>query len=185
MRPLRYSINVTLDGCCDHAAIPADEELHRRAAQTIAGADAMIFGRVIYQMMEAAWKKPASGVWPDWMAPWMYPFAETMDRAKKYVVSNTLTQVDWNTELLRGDLAQAITELKRQPGNGLCVAGVKLPMALAELGLIDEYEIIIHPRLAGHGPYLFASLSKPLDLKQISQQPYASGAVAMTYLPKT
>ncbi len=184
MRPLRYSINVTLDGCCDHAAIPADEELHRRAAQTIAGADAMIFGRVIYQMMEAAWKKPASGVWPDWMAPWMYPFAETMDRAKKYVVSNTLTQVDWNTELLRGDLAQAIIALKRQPGNGLSVAGVKLPMALAELGLIDEYEIITHPRLAGHGPYLFAGLSKPLDLKLISQQPYASGAVAMTYLPK-
>jgi len=184
MRPLRYSINVTLDGCCDHAAIPADAELHRHAAQTIARADAIIFGRVIYQMMESAWKKPASGVWPDWMAPWMHPFAETMHAAKKHVVSNTLTQLDWNTELLRGDLAQAITELKRRPGNGLNVAGVKLPMALAELGLIDEYEIIVHPRLAGRGPYLFAGLSKPLDLKLVSQQPYASGAVAMTYVPK-
>jgi len=185
MRPLRYSINLTLDGCCDHTAIPADAELHRHAGETIARADALIFGRVIYQMMEAAWRRPASGVWPDWMAPWMQPFAAIMDAAKKYVVSNTLTEVDWNTELLRGDhLAETITALKGQPGNGIYVAGVKLPMALAELGLIDEYEFITHPRLAGHGPYLFAGLSKHLDLKLVSQQPHASGAVAMTYWPK-
>lgn len=184
MRPLRYSINVTLDGCCDHRAMIPDEELHRRAAQTLAQADAIIFGRVIYEMMEAAWRRPASGQWPDWMAPWMHPFAETMDRAKKYVVSNTLTHVDWNSELLRGDLGQAVTALKRQPGNGLLAAGVKLPMALAELGLIDEYELIIQPRMAGHGPHLFTGLSKSLDLKLIGQQPYASGAVAMTYRPK-
>lgn len=181
MRPLRYSINITLDGCCDHRAGMPDEELHRHATETIGRADAIIFGRVIYQMMQAAWRLPASGTWPDWMAPWMQPFARTMDAAKKYVASGTLTSVDWNTELLRGDLAEAVRELKRQPGNGLLVAGVKLPMALAELGLIDEYEFVVHPRLAGHGPALFAGLSKPLDLTLVGQQPYASGIVAMRY----
>jgi dihydrofolate reductase len=185
MRPLRYSINVTLDGCCDHRAGIPDEELHRRATETIARPDAIIFGRVIYQMMEEAWRLPPSGVWPDWMAPWMQPFARTMDAAKKYVVSDTLTKVDWNTELLRGDkLAEAVAELKHQPGNGLLVAGVKLPMALAALGLIDEYEFVVHPRVAGHGPYLFDGLSKPLDLKLVSQQPYTSGIVAMRYEPR-
>ncbi|HEY7371004.1 MAG TPA: deaminase, partial [Polyangia bacterium] len=86
MRPLRYSINVTLDGCCDHRAIPADEELHRHAAETLAQADALIFGRVIYEMMEAAWRPPALDALPDWMKP----FGRTIDAAKKYVVSNTL-----------------------------------------------------------------------------------------------
>lgn len=184
MRPLRYSINITLDGCSDHRAGMPDEELHRHATETIGRADAIIFGRVIYQMMEEAWRLPASGIWPDWMAPWMQPFARTMDAAKKYVVSNTLTHVDWNSELLRGDLADAVTALKRQPGNGLLVAGVKLPMALAELGLIDEYEFVVHPRIAGHGPSLFAGLSKPLDLTFVGQQPYASGIVAMRYAPR-
>ncbi len=180
-RPLRYSINVTLDGCCDHRAIPADEELHRHASETLATADALIFGRVIYQMMESAWRRLPGGGWPDWMSPWMEPFARTIDAAKKYVVSNTLERVDWNAELLRGDLANAIQHLKQQPGRGLLVGGVKLPLALAELGLIDEYELIVHPRIAGHGPALFAGLSKSVDLKLVDRLEYRSGAVAMRY----
>lgn len=140
MRPLRYSINVKLDGCCDHRAIPADENLHRHAAQNIAEADALLFGRVTYEMMEEAWRTPArTGVRPDWMDDWMEPFARTIDAAKKYVVSNTLDRVDWNAELVRGDdLEKTVQQLKREPGKGLFVGGVKLPMALAELGLIDE-----------------------------------------------
>ncbi|PWT85586.1 MAG: deaminase, partial [Acidobacteria bacterium] len=137
MRPLRYSVNVTLDGCCDHRAILPDEELHRHAAEIIAQADALLFGRVIYEMMEAAWRPPAqAGSRPDWMEP----FARTINAAKKYVVSSTLDQVDWNAELVRGDLEDAVRQLKREPGKGLFTGGVKLPMALAELGLIDEYE---------------------------------------------
>jgi hypothetical protein len=108
MRPLRYSINVTLDGCCDHRAGIADEELHQHAAGNIARADALLFGRVIYQMMEDAWRAPArTGVRPDWMEPWMLPFAKTIDAAKKYVVSRTLDRVVWNAELVRGDLETA------------------------------------------------------------------------------
>src|SRR5262245_46166025 len=99
MQPLRYSINVTLDGCCDHRAIVADEELHRHVAENLARADALLFGRVTYEMMEAAWRLPATGARPEWMAPWMEPFARTIDAAKKYVVSSTLDRVDWNAEL--------------------------------------------------------------------------------------
>ncbi|MGE0453674.1 MAG: dihydrofolate reductase family protein [Vicinamibacteria bacterium] len=185
MRPLRYSINVTLDGCCDHRAIPADEELHRHAAEIIARADALVFGRVTYEMMEAAWRPPArTGVRPDWMADWMMPFARTIDAAKKYVVSSTLDRVDWNAELVRGDLGTAVQQLKRESGKGLYVGGVKLPFALAELGLIDEYEFVVHPRLVGHGPTLFAGLSKSVDLKLVSRLELGSGAVAMRYEPR-
>src|SRR5215813_9956661 len=96
MRLLRYSINVTLDGCCDHRAIPADEELHRHAIENLDQADALLFGRVTYEMMEAAFRPPAgTGARPDWMEP----FACTIDAAKKYVVSSTLDRVDWNAEL--------------------------------------------------------------------------------------
>ena len=185
MRPLRYSINVTLDGCCDHRAIVPDEELHRRAAEQIARADALLLGRVTYEMMEAAWRAPAPpGAWPDWMEPWMEPFARTIDAKQKYVVSSTLDRVDWNAEFLRGDLGTAVRKLKEQPGKGLGTGGVRLPMALAELGLIDEYEFVVHPRLVGHGPSLFAGLSKIVDLKLVDRLEYASGAVAMRYVPR-
>ena len=164
MRPLRYSINVTLDGCCDHRAIPADEDLHRHATEHLARADALLFGRVTYDLMEAAWRAPArTGSRPEWMQPWMEPFARTIDAAKKYVVSGTLDRVDWNAELVRGDLGEAIEQLKREPGQGLFVAGVTLARALTELGLIDEYEFVVHPRIVGHGPTLFAGLSKHVD----------------------
>ena len=185
MQPLRYSINVTLDGCCDHRVGIVDEDLHRHAAENIAQADALLFGRVTYEMMEAAWRSPAqTGVRPDWMEPWMEPFARTIDAAKKYVVSSTLDRVDWNAQLVRGDLGKAVQQLKRESGKGLFVEGVKLAQALAELGLIDEYEFVVHPRLAGHGPTLFAGLSRPVDLKLVSRLEFGSGAVAMRYEPR-
>jgi dihydrofolate reductase len=181
MRPLRYSINVTLDGCCDHRAITPDEDLHRHAAENLARADALLFGRVTYEMMEAGWRPPAqTGARPDWMEP----FARTIDAAKKYVVSSTLERVDWNAELVRGDLSTAVQQLKREPGKGLLVGGVQLPLALAELGLIDEYEFVVHPRLAGRGPTLFAGLSKQIDLKLVNRLEFGSGAVAMQYEPR-
>jgi dihydrofolate reductase len=180
MRPLRYSINVTLDGCCDHRVMIPDEDLHRNALANLEQADALLFGRVIYEMMEAAWRPSAEAVArPDWMES----FARTIDAAKKYVVSSTLDRVDWNAELVRGDLGKAVQQLKRQSGKGLLVGGVRLPLALAELGLIDEYEFVVHPRLAGHGPTLFAGLSKRVDLKLVSRLEFGSGAVAMRYEP--
>ena len=182
MRPLRYSINVTLDGCCDHRAIIPDEELHRHAAELLERSDALLFGRVTYELMEAGWRSPAQ---VETLPAWMKPFGRTIDAAKKYVVSSTLDRVDWNAELIRGDLRNAVEQLKQQPGNGLLVGGVTLPQALAELGLIDEYEFVVHPRVVGHGRTLFAGLSKPLDLQLVSRLEYASGAVAMRYEPRS
>jgi len=183
MRPLRYSINVTLNGCCDHRVGIADEELHRHAIENIEQADALLFGRVTYEMMEAAWRWPA-GVRPDWMADWTEPFARTIDAKKKYVVSSTLDRVDWNAELVRGDLGKAVQQLKQEPGKGLFTGGVTLPLALTELGLIDEYEFVVHPRLVGHGPTLFAGLSKLVDLKLVSRLEFGSGAVVLRYEPR-
>jgi dihydrofolate reductase len=185
MRPLRYSINITLDGCCDHRAGSTDEALHRYWAEYLAQADALLFGRVTYEMMEGAWRPSATGAWPEWMAEWMVPFAQTIDAAKKYVVSSTLERVDWNAEFVRGDLGTAVQQLKQEPGKGLFVGGITLPLALAELGLIDEYEFVVHPRLAGHGPTLLAGLSKYVDLRLVGRREFASGAVALRYEPRT
>lgn len=178
MRPLRYSVNLTLDGCCDHRAITPDEELHQHALENIEQADALLFGRVTYKLMEDGWRHPAEGR-PDWMEP----FARTIGAARKCVVSSTLERVDWNAELVRGDVATAVRQLKQEPGNGLFTGGVTLPLALAELGLIDEYEFVVHPRVAGHGPTLFAGLSKPVDLKLVSRREFGSGAQVMRYVP--
>jgi dihydrofolate reductase len=115
----------------------------------------------------------------------MQPFARTIDVAKKYVVSRTLDRADWNAEIVSGDqLGNAVRQLKRQPGKGLLTAGVRLPLALAELGLIDDYEFVVHPRLAGHGPTLFAGLSRHIDLKLVSRRELRSGAVVMRYEPR-
>ncbi len=174
----------------------ADEELHRHAVENLVQADALLFGRVTYEMMEAAWRLPTpTEARPDWMEP----FARTIDAAKKYVVSSTLDRVDWNAELVRGDLGKAVQLLKRErgdlgkavqllkrePGKGLFAGGVKLPLALAELGLIDEYEFVVQPRLAGHGPTLFAGLSRYVDLRLVSRLEFGSGAVALRYEPKS
>ena len=180
MRPLRYSINVTVDGCCDHREGVPDEELHRHATEWIAQADALLFGRVTYEMMESAFRPPGQLAG---MAEWMLPFAQTIDAAKKYVVSSKLEEVDWNAELVRGDLGEAVRELKQEPGGGLATGGVQLPLALAELGLIDEYEFVVQPRLVGHGPTLFAGLSKRVELTLVDRQEFECGAVALRYQP--
>ena len=184
MRPLRYSINVTLDGCCHHeAGLPPDEESMRHWTAAMERADALLFGRVTYEMMESAWRQPATGTWPDWMGEWEIPFAEAIDQAKKYVVSSTLTGVDWNAELVRGDLGQAVQRLKQEPGEGLFVGGVTLPLALADLGLVDEYEFLVQPVLAGHGPTLLAGLRERIQLELVDRHEFRSGAVALRYRP--
>ena len=97
MRPLRYSINVTLDGCCDHRVMIADEDLHRHAVENLDRADALLFGRVTYEMMVAGWRevlRTGAG-----RPGWMMPFARKIDGMKKYVVSATLKAVDRNSEL--------------------------------------------------------------------------------------
>ena len=186
MRPLHYSINVTLDGCCHHeAGVQPDEELMGYWTAQMERADAVLYGRVTYEMMESAWRKPADGTWPDWMEEWEIPFAEAIDAAQKYVVSSTLDGVDWNAELVQGDLTEAVQRLKQEPGEGLWVGGVTLPTALADAGLIDEYEFVVHPVLAGHGPTLLSGLHERIGLELVDRRDFRSGAVAVRYRPTT
>ena len=132
-------------------------------------------------MMEAGWRPSAPDGSEARLDGTVRP---AINAKKKYVVSSTLNRVDWNAELVRGDLGKAVQQLKREPGKGLFVGGVNLPLALAELGLIDEYEFVVQPRVAGHGRTLFAGLSKRVDLKLVSRLEFASGAVAMRYEPR-
>lgn len=177
MRPLKYSINVSLDGCVDHAAaFVIDEDTHMHATRTIAEPDALIFGRTTYELMEF-WRDP--GDIPDWMVP----FADTISEQKKYLVSSTRRADDWNTEQLDGDLIEAVRALKEQPGGSLLVGGMKLPVALADAGLIDEYQLVVHPKVIGHGPYLFGGISTHLDLELIESTAFDSGVVVRRYVP--
>ncbi|GAB3597985.1 dihydrofolate reductase family protein [Microbacterium tumbae] len=184
MRPLRYAINVTLDGCVHHeAGVAPDEELMGFWTADMERADALLYGRATYEMMESAWRRPVSGVWPDWMEGWEIPFAEAIDRAPKHVVSGSLPAVDWNAELVQGDLFEAVRRLKAQPGEGLSVGGVTLPLALAERGLIDEYTFVVHPIVAGHGPRLLDGLRERIRLEAVNRREFRSGAVAVRYRP--
>ncbi|MEQ1784555.1 MAG: dihydrofolate reductase family protein [Hyphomonadaceae bacterium] len=183
MRPLRYSINLTLDGCCDPSVGLPDPELHAHSASLFERNDAAIFGRVIYQMMEQVWRPAAAGSPPDWFEDWMLPFARAIDGTKKHVVSSTLKHVDWNADLVQGDLEQSVRKLKEMPGKGILTGGLMLPLALARMGLIDEYEFIFHPRIAGRGPTLFAGLPNMVDLTLVGQHRFAGGAVALRYEP--
>lgn len=186
VRPLRYSINITLDGCGDHELGVPDEATHRHAADAVRNSD-LLFGRKTYELMEF-WRPlavPGARV-PDGMEPWMMAFAHDIDGAKKYLVSGTRANVDWNTELLAGGdaLEASVRALKAQAGKPLLTGGITLPRKLAELGLIDEYEFLVQPRLAGRGPYVFAGLSAVVPLRLVEVRTFPSGAaVALRYAP--
>jgi dihydrofolate reductase len=183
-RPVRYSINITLDGCCDHAEGVPNADTHRHSANLILEADALILGRVIYQMMESAWRPVAEGERPEWVLDWMVPFAQAIHAAKKYVVSDTLQHADWNAEIVRSsELKETVRALRQGTGKGLFVGGVRFPLALAELGLIDEYEFVVHPRIVGRGPTLFAGLSKHVNLRLVSREELDGGIMALRYKP--
>jgi dihydrofolate reductase len=176
VRALRYSINVSLDGCVDHTAGTVDEETHHHAAQTIDRADAILLGRTTYELMEF-WRTAED------LPPWMRSFQESINTTRKYLVSSTRKPDGWNTESLIGDPVEAVKKLKEQPGNGLYVGGVTLPLALADAGLIDEYEFIVSPTIVGHGPRLFEGLDKPLNLQLVGTTHFASGVRAERYIP--
>lgn len=184
-RPLRYSINVSLDGCVDHAAegFVLSPEQHQHAADWLASHDLALFGRVTFQLMEA-WRPDDDGVLPDWIDAGLVPFAETIGALPKVVVSSTLEAPGWNTEVVDGsDLEATVRALKEQDGAGIGLGGVQLPLAVARLGLIDEVELVVHPVVVGHGPYLFAALPASLGLVQVDEVPLPGGVVARRFVP--
>lgn len=180
MGALIFSINVTIDGCCDHTEVIADDGLHRYAAVLLDAADAVLLGRTTYQLFEKSWPSVAregSGT------PAEVDFARRLDDKRKYVASRTLDKVQWrNAVLLEGELSDEVARLKREHRRKLVVFGSPgLATALSRLGLIDEYQLLIQPMLAGHGPKLFQDIRKA-DLKFAETRRFKSGVVMLRYM---
>lgn len=178
---LTFSINVTLDGCVDHREGVADDESHAFYTRLIEAAGAMLWGRVTYEMMESYWPLVARGEVeaPQAMRDW----ALTLEDMPKYVVSSTRSDFPWTrSHHLQGDLRTAVQELKDRTPDGVLLGSGALATELDRMDLIDEYRLMVHPMIAGHGPTLYgAGLPSTRRLELISAQPLNSGAVALHY----
>jgi dihydrofolate reductase len=179
---LTFALNVTLDGCCDHRAAIADDELHDYFTQLMDAAGAMLWGRVTYELMESAWPAVAR----DENAPRATrEWARKLEAKPKYVVSASRRDFPWNnTFRLEGDLRDAVMQLKEKTPQGVLVGSHTLASALERLGLIDEYRLVVHPVIAGHGPTLFQGLEPSRRLELVSTNRLKSGQVAMHYRRK-
>ena len=183
-QPLRYAINVTLDGCVHHeAGLPPDAESMAFWTDELRRSDTLLYGRVTYELMEGAWRRPQSGEWPEWMDASEVAFSEVMDPMRKVVASGTLNSVDWNAELVRDDVVEAVRRLKEEPGRGIALGGVTLPGALAAEGLIDEFTFVVHPVIAGRGPRLLEGVREQMNLELVERRDFRSGAIAQRYRP--
>lgn len=181
-QPLRYAINVTLDGCVHHeAGLPPDSESMAFWTDELRRSDTLLYGRVTYELMQGSWRRPESGQWPDWMDADEVAFSEVMDPMRKVVASGTLDAVDWNAELLTGDVVEAVRTLKERPGRGISLGGVHLPVALAAAGLIDEYTFVVHPVVAGRGPRLLDGIWNQMRLELVERREFRSGATVQRY----
>lgn len=179
-QPLRYGINTTLDGCVHHeAGLPPDAESMAFWTDELRRSDTVLYGRVTFEMMRDAWRRPTSGPWPEWMDDDDIRFAEVIDAMPKAVASTSLERVDWNAELLSGDLIDAVRALKGRPGRGILLGGVHLPAHLA--GLIDEFTFVVHPLIAGRGPRLLENADVELEL--IERREFRSGVTVQRYRP--
>lgn len=181
MRKLIAAINMTLDGFCDHTVIIADEELHQHYTDMLNNADTLIYGRITYQLMESFWptlvKSPTGNKAMD-------EFAVAIDNIHKIVFSHTLKNVEWESaKLAERDLEAEVLELKQQSGKDIFVGSPSLIVALTQLGLIDEYQLCVHPVIVGSGLPLFKSINDKTVLKLLKTKSFSSGAIALNYEP--
>jgi dihydrofolate reductase len=176
---LTFALNVTLDGCCDHSVMVADDALLRDYTRLMDNAGGMLFGRTTYEMMESAWPPVAR----DPKAPPAFrAWARKLEAKPKHVVSSTRRDFPWsNTFRVDGSLREAIAALKRRTPRGLLVGSPKLSAALQQMGLIDEYRIAVHPVLVGHGPTLFSGLSLSSRMRLLGVRRFKSGTMALRY----
>ena len=186
MRNLIFAINLTLDGCCDHTKGMADESIHEYFAQFLRDIDVLVYGRKTYQLMVPYWPDVAKSRSGPTKA--LNEFAQAFNSVGKIVVfSRSLQSVEGkNTRIVRGNLRDEILALKQEPGGDIALGGVDLPSQLMELGLIDEYRIVVHPVIAGEGRRLFdgVSLQEKLQLRLIESSVLQSGSVALRYLKR-
>lgn len=185
MRKLIYGINLTLDGCCDHTKANPYEDVHRYFTRLLRESDAVLYGRITYQLMVPFWPDMArSGSAP---TESMREFAEAFDSVRSIIVFSRTLDPTFESEkatILRGNLADEIAKLKQQPGKDILLGGVDLPSQLVELDLIDEYRFVIQPIIVGEGRRLFnhLKLAERLDLKLADTETFPSGCVALRYV---
>lgn len=174
---LTFGMNVTLDGCCDHTAGIADDEMHDYFTDLMDGAGAMLWGRTTYEMMESHWPTVAR----DENAPRAErAWAVKLDAKPKYVVSKTRRDFPWqNTVHVQGELREAVQQIKDRTPDGVLLGSLKLGAELQRLDLIDEYRLVIHPVLAGRGPRLFDGLKEPRQLELVSSKIFKAGHTAL------
>lgn len=178
---LTFSLNITLDGCIDHREGIADDETHTYFTQILDGHGAMLWGRTTYQMMESYWPAVARGDEPAPLA--MREWAIKLESKRKYVVSSTRREYSWaNSGHLDGELRVAVQDIKDATPDGVLVGSGTLAATLDGMGLIDEYRLLLHPAIVGHGPTLYqAGLSDTRRLDLISVHPLSNGAIALHY----
>jgi dihydrofolate reductase len=182
MRNVIFAINITLDGCCDHTKFMPDVETMEYYTRLLRDADLLVYGRKTYQLMVPYWPEVAkdpSNTKAD------LEFARAFDSVNKLVFSRSLDSAeDKNTRIVRADLRDEMLKLKQEPGKDILVGGVSLPSRLIELGLVDEYRVVVAPILAGEGRRLLEGVSLPekLQLTLVESRPFPSGSVALRYL---
>ena len=180
MRKLIAAMNMTLDGFCDHTAMIADDEIHQHYTDLLRNADTIIHGRITYQLMEY-WRSVVENPTGNKS---MDDFAVAIDNVSKIVYSRTLESVDWkNTELRKEIDKDEILELKQRAGKDLFVGSPSLIVALTQLGLVDEYQLGVHPIVVGSGLPLFKNISDRIDLKLLKTKTFSCGAVFLYYEP--
>ncbi len=181
MRKLIAAINMTLDGFCDHTAVIADEELHQHYNELLRNADTILFGRITYQLMESSW--PAVVKNPTGNKPFD-EFAVLIDNISKIVFSRTLKNVDWkNTTLKKEVIKEEVLELKQQAGKNVLVGSPSLIVTFTQLGVIDEYQLCVHPIVIGSGLPLFKNIKDRVDLELLKTKTFGCGAVTLYYKP--
>jgi dihydrofolate reductase len=181
MRKLIAAINMTLDGFCDHTAITPDDEIHQHYADLLNSTDIVLYGRITYQLMEF-WRTLAEN--PSGEKS-MDDFAIVMDKTPKIVFSHTLKNVDWKSaKLANRDLEEEVSELKKQSGKDILVGSKSIIFQLMKLNLIDEFQLCIHPVIAGGGLPLFENINDRSTLKLVKSKTFSGGAVALYYEPK-
>ena len=181
MRKLIAAINMTLDGFCDHTAMIPDEATHQHFNDLLSNADTLLYGRITYQLMESYWptivKNPTGTKVAD-------EFAVLIDNISKIVYSRTLKKVDWkNSKLKKEVVKEEILELKQEAGKNILVGSPGLIVALAQFGLVDEFQLVVHPVILGSGLPLFKNIRDRMNLKLLKTKTFGGGAVALFYEP--
>lgn len=180
MRKVIAGINMTLDGFCDHTSMIADDELHQHYTDLLKNSETLIYGRITYKLMEDYWPEVVKNSTGNKSTD---DFAVTIDKIEKIVFSRTLHDVSWKTaRLAKRSIKEEISALKQQQGGDILIGSPSMIVSALKLDLVDEYQLCIHPTIAGRGLQLFRDIKERVDLKLIRTKVLNGvGSVVMYY----